>query len=83
MTIVLVCYFLPKDVIIVCNVLYTAAILTTVFHCLTFNSTGVHENGCYIAKKEVVAVCLRDVTGLRHTIDEIHLAITRGEFGKS
>lgn len=40
------------------------------------------RTGCYIAKKEIVAVCLEDVSKLRHNHSVIHQAIIRGNFGK-
>ncbi len=41
------------------------------------------RTGCFVHKKEVFAVCLEDVTGLRHSINVIQLAITKGGFGSS
>lgn len=40
------------------------------------------RTGCYIAKKEIVPVCLEDVSKLRHNHSVIHQTITQGNFGK-
>ena len=36
-----------------------------------------------ISKKEVVAVVLKDIPKLQHSVNMIQLAITKGEFRKS